>query len=68
MEKNSEDLKKLLIGLCSSDEDNKILEELCNNVVNFTESSVEFGEGFEFNYEKGNNTEIDKNTNRYFFV
>ncbi len=54
----SEKLKNLLISLCSTDEDNEILNKLCSFVVKVEDGSVEF-EDFEFNYHK--NEKIEPN-------
>jgi len=42
-------LKSLLISLCSTDEDNEILNKLCSLVVKVEDGGVEFDD-FEFNY------------------
>ncbi len=55
---DSEKLKNLLIGLCSTDEDNEILNRLCDAVVKVEEGTVEFEE-CEFNYQKNEKIEPD---------
>ena len=57
MEDNNKKLNKLLISLCSTDEDKKILLELCKKVIKVTENSFEF-EDNEFIYEKSTNRKI----------
>jgi hypothetical protein len=52
---NSEKLRNMLISLCSTDEDNKILDKLCEAVVKIEDGTVQF-EDSEFEYR--NNEQI----------
>jgi predicted DNA-binding WGR domain protein len=58
-------LRTMLKPLCSTDEDNEILENLCNNVVDFSDDKISFEET-ELNYEKNISIVPDKSLPKSF--